>query len=137
MLINLLGPNILAAPYADRDELSFLTKDTRRKGLAAVTIHDGLVYEQQEDGFKHVLVESCWQVQEGVIRTAVPLNLARGRKYYCGHIHGDSDQRIVSVRLDEDILIVAPTGEKPMLLDLGLKMELTHERRTLWDLLDD
>jgi len=58
VLINLLGPNILAAPYADRDELSFLTKDTRRKGLAAVTIHDGLVYEQQEDGFKHVLVES-------------------------------------------------------------------------------
>jgi hypothetical protein len=140
VLINLLGPIILH-PYADRDELSFLTKDTRPKSLVTA-IHDGLVYEQQ-GGSRHVLIESYWQAQEGVIRTAVPLSQARGRKYHCGHVwdseHGgfNVNNRIVSVRLDQDILIVAPTGGQPLMLDLGLEMELTQEKRTLWDLLAD
>jgi len=140
VLINLLGPIILA-PYADRDELSFLTKDTRPKGLVTV-IHDGLVYKQQ-GGERQVLVEAYWQVQEGVIRTAIPLNQACGHKFYCGHVwtseHGEFNvnNRIVSVCLNDDILIVTPTGGQPLMLDLGLKMEITQEKRTLWDLLAD
>jgi len=140
VLINLLGPIILH-PYVDQDELSFLTRDTRPKGAVAA-VHDGLVYEQQ-GGTKHVLVESCWQVQEGMIRTAVPLSQARGHKYYCGHVwdycvsNDGANNRIVSVLLDDDILIVAPIGGQTLMLDLGLNMELTQVKRTLWDLLGD
>lgn len=135
MLINLLGPIILH-PYVDQDEISFLTKDTRPKGAVA-SVHDGLVYEQQGSS-KQVLVATHWQVQEGMIRTAIPLLSARGRKFTCGHSwwdHTFESLRIITVRLESGVLIVAPMGGQPLVVDLGLEMELTQVKRTLWDLL--
>jgi hypothetical protein len=138
VLLNLLGPVVLH-PYADRDELCFLTREA-----PVTSIYNGVVYEEQAGGFRHALVENQ-TAAEGILRTSIPLSLIRGRRYVCKHTWlgnrepfdiSNRDLLVVGVP-HEDILVVTWDRNHQIVLDLGLELELKTNETTLWDHVTD
>lgn len=141
MLINLIGP-LTIHPYIDRTSLSFLTRDTRPEGLVT-QIYDGLVYEQEGSDARQLLIGEFQQVQDGFIRTSVPLLRTRGRRYYCGHVwHHDNEEakrrRLTKVHVEQDLVLITPGDDTPQIVvDIGIEMDFEPHNLTLWDVLTE
>jgi hypothetical protein len=154
MLINLLGPQIIIHPYADRgrDIFSVLTYDTRSKDTTFTELHDGLVYEEQHDrpggplgsrSHRHALMDDFYIVEDGILRTVVPL-LQGQRVFSCGHIWQDETRKDDPLELNarkriatlktQDGMLVVQHATTLITVDLSLELELDDpNKQTLWD----
>lgn len=141
MIINLLGP-VMIHPHAERDEIVVLTHDTRQSSLT--NVYDGLVYHIDNDLVRHVLVADHWLAAEGIIRTTLPYARSIRKKYTCRHAHvGTSGvarpdaYRVLEIETFEDMIAVRDVNGQQFVIDLGLKLELNTDTRSVWDLLQE
>lgn len=142
MLINLLS-EVLIHPYVDREELCFLTYDTRNN---VTEVYDGRVYGFRSGQERHALVE-YETVAEDVIRTAIPLAATKGLEYECAHVwrpqgmfddKARRNMRNLTVKSHhEDLLVISWGGGMRITLDIGLELQLQRDSQSLWEHLLD
>lgn len=133
---------VLIHPYVDRDELCFLTYDTRKN---TTEVYDGRVYSIRPGQERHALVD-YETVAEDVIRTAIPLASTKGLEYQCAHVwrpQGMFDdkerrnmRRLTVKSFREDLLTIL-WDEMRVTLDVGLELQLQRDSQSLWEHLLD
>lgn len=138
MLVNLIGTPLTVHPYVDEGCLSFLTIDRRVTSNVEVPF-SGLVYEQH--GMRAQTLIDSYHVSGGLIHTTLTLEVAKGKRYYCGHVwrfsqHEDAAvrQRVLKAHLDQDLLTLTLDEAPQIAVALGTTLAPQAEiSRTLWD----